>query len=186
MTHPVPGKNALWQAVDHIERLQNGRAHAEPLSVARLPHADLAVRMALRSAVARGRLTCIVSETFSPDKAALHMLCAQSCVTLEEMSQRKLEQSDFNRLTCAAAKISLSAIHFASCSDISQTASELLDLARVQDLQTVVCEKRTDADLDDWRVELEFVSKMTGAEIHLLTGRLPAAGRFISGFGQRA
>ena len=186
MNYPVPAKTALHQAINHIERWQNRRASMESLSTPVRPHAELALRLALRSAVARGRLTCFVSETVSPDKAALHMLCAQAGVQLHDMMRRELEQFEFNRLTMAAAKISASSVQFASPSDTSEVSGDLLDLDRSQGLDTVVCERRTNTDLDSWRDELEFVSRMTGAEIHLVTGRLPAAGRFIPGFGQRA
>lgn len=186
MNYPIPAKAALHQAINHIERWQNRRASMESLSTPVRPHAELALRLALRSAVARGQMTCFVSETFSPDKAALHMLCAQAGVALDDLMRRDLEQPEFNRLTLAAAKISASSVQFASPSSTSEVAGDLLDLNRAQGLQAVVCERRTDTDLDSWRTELEFVSRMTGAEIHLVSGRLPAAGRFIPGFGQRA
>jgi hypothetical protein len=185
MNYPISARAALSHAIDHIERLQNGKGWEEPVVVARLPHADLAVRLALRSAIARRRLTCFVSESFSPDQAALQMLCAQAKVSLQDLTQRNLGRSDFNRLTFAAAKISTSSIHFTSPSTFYQAAGELLDLEISQGLHTVVCERRTDSNLDAWREAFEFVSRMTGAEIHLVTGRLPAAGRFIPGFLQR-
>lgn len=186
MNCPVPAKTALHQAINLLERWQNRRGSMEPLATSIRPHVELALRLALRSAVTRGRLTCFVSETFSPDRAALHMLCAQAGIQLDDMMRRDLEQPEFNRLASAAAKISASSVQFASPSSTSEVAGDLLDLNRAQGLQAVVCERRTDTDLDSWRDELEFVSRMTGAEIHLVSGRLPAAGRFIPGFGQRA
>ena len=186
MNYPISARAALSHAIDHIERLQNGKGWADPAVVARLPHAYLAVRVALRSAIARQRLTCFVSESFSPDQAALHMLCLQAHVTLRDLNRRKLGRTEFTRLNIAATKISASSIHFTSPTLFYQAAGELLDLQRAQGLHTVVCERRTDRNLDAWREDLEFVSRMTGAEIHLIAGRLPVAGRFISGLRQMA
>ena len=182
----ISAKTALDQAITHIERFQNRRRCLEPSSPAIPPHAQLALRLALQSAVARGRLTCFVSETFSPDNAALCMLCVQATVRLHDMIQRELKQPEFNRLAMAAAKISASSVQFASPSGTGQVAGDLLELDRAQGLDAVVCERQTDTDLDAWRTELEFVSRITGAEIHLVTARRHAAGRFIPGLRRRA
>lgn len=185
MPQAIPVKAALLRAIDHIERLQNGRGHADPLFVTPLPHVDLALRIALRAAADRGQMTCVVSETLSPDGAALHLLSTRAHVSLEDLHHREIKQPELTRLVAAGARISSSPIHFALFTRSDEVADALLDLNRAHALHTVVCEKRTDTDLDGWRSDLEFVSRMTGAEVHLVAGRLPAAGRFIPGFGQR-
>ena len=188
MHHLVSTKTALQQAINHMERLYRGRNPAGTLSLAGFPHAELAFRTALSSAVVRQRPTCVLSETFPPDQAAFYMLCAQGRVSVADVAARRLEQADFTRLNGAAAKISSAPLYFATFEpfDIEQIAWELLPLTKAHDLQVLVCEKRTDEDLESWRSELNFLARMSGLDVHLLAGRLAAVNRLTPDFGQMA
>lgn len=186
MNSPVPAKTALHQAINELERWQNRLDCLPAMTEGTQPHAALALRIALQSAVERGRRTCLVSETFSPAQAALRMMCLLARVPIEETRRRKLEQPEFTRLTWATARISASSVMFVSAGTPNQAAGHLVALDKSQGLDTVVCERKSDADLEDWQENLALVSKVSGVQVHLINGELPAAGRFIHPFGQRA
>lgn len=188
MAHLVQTKTALHQAVSHLERLYHGRVALEWLPIEQVPHADLALRIACDSAITHRRSTCVLCETMSPDQVALHMLCIQGRTVLKEVAFRRLEQSDFTRLSWAAAKIASAPLHFvASASvEIDQLAWDLLELTETHTVEVLVCERRSTENLERWRAELEFLSKMSGVEVHLVAGEVPVADRFTPDLGQRA
>lgn len=188
MAHLVQTKTALHQAVSHLERLYHGRVATVWVPIEQVPHVDLALRVACASALAHRRPTVVLSETFSPDQVALHMLCIQGRTALKEVASRRLEQSDFTRLSWAAAKIASAPLHFvASASvEIDQLAWDLLELTKTHTVDVLVCERRSTEDLERWRAELEFLSKMSGVEVHLVAGEVPVADEFTPGLGQRA
>lgn len=188
MAHLVQTKTALHQAVSHLERLYYGRVTTEWLPIEQIPHADLALRIACDSAITHRRPTCVLCETMSPDQVALHMLCIQGRTALKEVASRRLEQSDFTRLSWAAAKIASAPLHFvASASvEIDQLAWDLLELTKTHTVDVLVCERRSTEDLERWRAELEFLSMMSGTEVHLVAGYVPVPDRFTPDLGQRA
>lgn len=188
MDHLVSTKTALHQAINHIERLSEGRNSPTSYSLTGFPHAVLALRLGLSAAVGRKQPTCFLSETFTPDRAALHMLCLKARVSFAEIALPEIEEADVTRLSYAAAKISAAPLHFATYApfDIEEIARDLFPMASGHGLQVVVCEKRTAEHLDDWRSELEFLSKISSVEVHLLAGQIPEAPRFAPGFGQKA
>lgn len=188
MAHLVQTKTALQQAVRHMERVYQGRVATEGLPIEQIPHADFAIRVACASAIAHQRPTCVLSETFPPDQIALHMLCIQGRTALKEVASRRLEQSDFARLSWAAAKIASAPLHFVASAfvEIDQLAWDLLELTKTHPVEVLVCERRSAKNLERWRAELEFLSKMSGVEVHLVAGEVPVADRFTPDFGQRA
>lgn len=188
MAHLVETKIALHQAVSHLERLYHGRVATEGLPVEQVPHADVALRIVCASAIAHRRPTCVLCETMSPDQIALHMLCIQGRTALQKVVSRQLEESDFTRLNWAAAQIASAPLHLvASASvEIDQLAWDLLELTKTHLFEVLVCERRNTEDLERWRAELECLSMMSGAEVHLVAGYVPIPRRFTPDLGQRA
>lgn len=188
MYHLVSAKTALQRAIDHMERLYQGRNAGGVVSLAEFPHAELAFRTALSMAVGHQRRTCVLSETFPPDQAALHMLCAKGRIPITKVAARQLEEADFTRLTGAAAKISAAPLYFSTAEpfDIEQIAWDILPLMKAHDFQVLVCEKRTDDDLESWQAELDFLARMHGLDVRLLTGRPAPVSRLTPDFGQMA
>ena len=181
-------KTALHKAIDHLERIYEGKADLEDFSMQGFPHAELSLRIALATAVQQKRPTCLLTESFSPDQAALHMICFHARIALADVADHRLDQIEFARLTATAAQISASPLNVAMCApfDIEGIAWEILPIIRVGHQQVIVCERLTAKNLDVWRRELDFLSKAGGMEIHLLTGQIASASRFIPNLEQMA
>lgn len=189
MQYEVSTKGALQRAINHMEQVYHGRTATDVPSLEGIPHADVAIRIALLAAVGQHRSTCILSESFSPAQLLLHMLCIQGRVRLEDVAERRLEDTDFTRLSYAAAKISAAPLHLAAGGEVcgmEQTAWDLLAMTNTHKLEVLVCEKRSVEGADDWRSELEFVSRMSGVRVHLLAGRHPVQDGFNREWRQRA
>jgi hypothetical protein len=179
-------KTALHKAIDHIDGLLHGKERVDDFSIQGIPHAELSFRIALASAVGRQRPTCVLSESFSPDQVALHLLCFQARIALADVAAQRLDEVGIARLNHAAARISASPLHLAMCApfDIEEIAWELLSLIHAGNVQVVVCERRTAENLDGWRAELEFLSKTGSAEVHLLAGQISVTSRFTANLEQ--
>lgn len=177
----------LKQAVALFERLYYGRDHGQTLASGRLPHADLAFRIALKSAISQQRGTCFLSDHFSPSEAAFHMMCLEGRTSMDAVRSQKLEQMDFNRLTHAICKLASSPIHFARHDPrrTDETIETLWHLNQAEQVEVVVSETRRDDGLDAWRSKLEAFSRLAGASVHLVAARLPAAGPFIPAFRRK-
>ncbi|MCX6917579.1 MAG: hypothetical protein NT167_31860 [Verrucomicrobia bacterium] len=189
MRYEVSTKAALQRAINHMEQVYYGRTATDVPSLKGIAHADVAIRIALLAAVGQHRSTCVLSESFSPAQVLLHMLCIQGGVRLEDVADRRLKDADFTRLSCAAAKLSAAPLHLAACGEvcgIEQTAWDLLAMTNTHKLEVLVCEKRSMEGTDDWRSELEFLSRMSGIRVHLLAGRYPAQGGFNREWRQTA
>lgn len=171
----------LKEAVALFERLYYGRDDGQTLASGRLPHADLAFRIALKSAISQQRGTCFLSDHFSPSEAAFHMMCLEGRTSMDAVRSRKLEQMDFNRLTHATCKLASSPIQFAHHDPRRPDAAiEILwRLNQAEQVELVVSETRTDDGLDAWRSELQAFSRLAGASVHLVAARLPSAEPFI-------
>ena len=180
-------KAALYKAVEHIERLHEGKAEAAEFSIQGFPHAELFFRTVLVSAVRQKRPTCVLSESFPPDQIALHLMCFQARISPADVATRKLNDIGIAQFTHAAARISGSPLHLAGCADgdIEGIAWELFPLINAGEVQVVVCEKHTAEHLDAWQAELEFLSKSGGVEVHLLAGRTLSPYRLHPNQGQR-
>ena len=186
MNSLVSAKTALNHAINHLERLQNRLNSPDLMMEAAPSHATLALQVVLQSAIARGRQTCLVSESFSPNQAALRMMCLQAHVPMEATWQRKLETPEFTRLTWAAGRISAASVVFLSSLSPNEAVGHLVELDKARGLDEVVCERKTNADQADWERNLALFSKVAGITIYMIDRDPPGTEGSIPRFGQRA
>lgn len=116
----------------YLERPYQSRTGTRTIPLECAPHARRALRTALYCAVAQQQPTAFVSETFSCDEGALHLLSLQSAIPLEAVASRQVKESDFTRIVEAAGRLSSSPLFLLvdDAADPRVTTENLLRLSR--------------------------------------------------------
>ncbi len=165
-------KSALYGAINGLERLYSKGAGASQIPLAHPAHVNLALRIAQACAVVNQWATAFVSETFSPDQAALHLIALQAGVSLKRIAYHQTKESDFTRLVEAAGRLS-SAPLFLLRDDSSQfrmTTETLTELTRTGKIKAVINERSRIESSISWRERLVALSCVSDLRIYVLAG----------------
>ena len=169
-------KSALYAAINGLERLYLKGVGASERVLDCPAHAYLGLRIALSCAVANQWPTAFVSETLSPDRAALHLLSLLARLPLEAVVSHQTKEADFTRLTEAAGRLASSPLFLLSddASEFETTTKAILGLTRTAKLKAVVNERSRSASSADWCGRLATLCSARGVRIYVVAGAVTA------------
>jgi replicative DNA helicase len=174
-------KSALYAAINGLERLYLKGLGASERVLECPAHAYLGLRIALSCAVAKQWPTAFVSETISPDQAALHLLSLLARTPLDAVASHQTKEADFTRLIEAAGRLASSPLFLLSddASQFETTTKAILGLTRSAKLKAVINERSRIASSADWCGRQATLCGVRGVRIYVVA----AAGANSECFG---